>query len=100
MAKKEQNKFARLIWSVIEEDIFKDELVLDFHSFVFTFLPGDTILFPRNQLTSLLPYFDLQEELPIDIARLKIEEAISIIRPIGKISTPLPQKTWIPLNKW
>lgn len=156
MAKKEQNKFARLIWSVIEEDIFKDELVLDFHSFVrilsgemkvvqadnaYTFLPGDTILFPRNQLASvikrpregkpykalvvgltteqlqqyyakhtfskplqytvatqpfkphpllesffasLLPYFDLQEELPRDIARLKIEEAISIIRTIGK----------------
>jgi AraC family transcriptional regulator, exoenzyme S synthesis regulatory protein ExsA len=156
MAEKKQNKFAKLIWAVIEEDIFKDDLVLDFHSFVrilsgemkvvqaqstYTFLPGDTILFPRNQLasvikrpkegkpykaivlglttahlqqyyskitfkkpllhsaqtqlftphpllesyfSSLLPYFDLEDELPTDIAHLKMEEAISIIRTLGR----------------
>jgi AraC-like DNA-binding protein len=156
MAKKEQNRFAKLIWAVLEENIFQDELILDFHSFVrilsgemkvvqagksYTFLAGDTILFPRNQLASvikspkdgkpykaivlgfttdqlrqyyskisfrkpvkysgetqhfsphpllesffvsLLPYFDLQEELPLHIAQLKIEEAISILRMTGK----------------
>lgn len=156
MARREQSKFTDLIWAVVEEDIYKDELVLDFHSFVrilsgemkvvqadhsYTFLAGDTVLFPRNQLSavikkpkdgkpykaiclglrteqlqqyyakisfrkpllysaqtqlfqphplldsyfsSLLPYFELQEELPSDIARLKVEEGISIIRTIGE----------------
>jgi AraC-like DNA-binding protein len=156
MATKLENRFARMIWTVTEEVLFKDELMLDFHSFVrvlsgemkviqadqsYTFLAGDTILFPRHQLSSvikkprdgrpykaivlafttaqlqhyyaktsftrplhysqqiqqfqfhplldsffasLVPYFDLQNELPLPIAQLKAEEAISIIRSIGE----------------
>ncbi|MVM33860.1 helix-turn-helix domain-containing protein [Spirosoma sp. HMF4905] len=156
MATKHENRFANMIWAVTEEAIFKDEIVLDFHSFVrilsgemkvvqadqsYTFLPGDTILFPRHQLSSVIkkprdgkpykaivlalttaqlqqyyskttftrplhysgqtqplgshplldsffasviPYFNLQDQLPLTIAQLKIEEAISIIRSISK----------------
>ncbi len=35
-------------------------------------------------LASLIPYFDLGEQLPADIAHIKIEEAISILRSIDK----------------
>ena len=35
-------------------------------------------------LASLIPYFDLKEKLPPDIAAIKIEEAISILRSIDK----------------
>lgn len=35
-------------------------------------------------LASLIPYFELQEDLPPDIAAIKIEEAISILRSIDK----------------
>lgn len=35
-------------------------------------------------LASLIPYFDLGENLPQDIANIKIEEAISILRAIDK----------------
>lgn len=35
-------------------------------------------------LASLIPYFDLGENLPLEIADLKIEEAISILRSIDK----------------
>ena len=35
-------------------------------------------------LASLIPYFDLGENLPPDIANIKIEEAISILRAIDK----------------
>ena len=35
-------------------------------------------------LASLIPYFDLGENLPLDIAAIKIEEAISILRSIDK----------------
>lgn len=35
-------------------------------------------------LASLIPYFDLQENLPPDIAAIKIEEAISILRTADK----------------
>ncbi|WP_295719224.1 AraC family transcriptional regulator [Mucilaginibacter sp.] len=35
-------------------------------------------------LASLIPYFDLGENLPSDIAAIKIEEAISILRTIDK----------------
>ena len=35
-------------------------------------------------LASLIPYFDLEEELPEKIASIKIEEAISILRTIDK----------------
>jgi AraC-like DNA-binding protein len=36
----------------------------------------------KSCLVSLIPYFDLGENLPPDIAALKIEEAISIVRSI------------------
>jgi AraC-like DNA-binding protein len=35
-------------------------------------------------LASLIPYFDLGDDLPADIAAIKIEEAISILRSIDK----------------
>ncbi|QEC76694.1 helix-turn-helix domain-containing protein [Mucilaginibacter ginsenosidivorax] len=35
-------------------------------------------------LASLIPYFDLGESLPADLAHIKIEEAISILRAIDK----------------
>ena len=35
-------------------------------------------------LASLIPYFDLGQELPTDIAHIKIDEAISILRAIDK----------------
>jgi AraC-like DNA-binding protein len=153
MAVQQPFPFARMIWTVIEEKFFKDEIILEFHSFVriisgemkviqadrsYTFGAGSTLLFPRNQLsavikqpkdgrsykavvlglsverlkafyaknqpvlssrpvthqvrifdghpllesffTSLLPYFDLEQELPESVAALKVEEAISILR--------------------
>jgi AraC-like DNA-binding protein len=152
MAKQNFNPFTNIVWTVTEEDIFKDEMILEFHSFVriisgemkvvqaeksYLFGAGDTLLFPRNQLsavikqpkdgqpykaivlgltserlkefyakhtlqpiqplthktrkfgphplldgffTSLASYFELEDELPLDIARLKLEEGISILR--------------------
>lgn len=38
----------------------------------------------QSCLASLIPYFDLGDQLPEDIARIKIEEAISILRSIDK----------------
>lgn len=38
----------------------------------------------QSCMASLIPYFDLGEDLPADIASLKIEEAISILRSIDK----------------
>lgn len=38
----------------------------------------------QSCLASLIPYFDLGENLPLDIADIKIEEAISILRSIDK----------------
>lgn len=35
-------------------------------------------------MASLIPYFDLEENLPADIASIKIEEAISILRSIDR----------------
>jgi AraC-like DNA-binding protein len=153
MAVQQPFPFARMIWTVIEEKFFKDEIILEFHSFVrivsgemkviqadrsYTFGAGSTLLFPRNQLsavikqpkdgrpykavvlgltverlkafyaknhpvlterpvthqvrifdghpllesffTSLLPYFDLEQQLPESVASLKEEEAIAILR--------------------
>lgn len=40
--------------------------------------------FLQSFLASLIPYFDLQEQFPEDIAWLKITEAISILRTIDK----------------
>ncbi|MEO3406957.1 AraC family transcriptional regulator [Mucilaginibacter sp. CAU 1740] len=38
----------------------------------------------QSCLASLIPYFDLGEDLPKDVADIKIEEAISILRSIDK----------------
>jgi AraC-like DNA-binding protein len=38
----------------------------------------------KSCLASLIPYFDLEESLPADIASIKIEEAISILRSIDR----------------
>jgi AraC-like DNA-binding protein len=51
---------------------------------------GDKIIsfdqhpFLQSYLASLIPYFDLQDQFPEDIAWLKITEAISILRTIDK----------------
>ncbi|TCC97160.1 helix-turn-helix domain-containing protein [Pedobacter hiemivivus] len=156
MAEQYRNKFTDIVWFVTEDKLFKDEIILEFHSFVriisgemkviqadksYLFAAGDTLLFPRNQLSavikrpkdgrpykavvfglaierlktyytkhkfystspheqkvkvydphpllesffvSLLPYFDLKERLPEDIATIKMEEGISILRSIDK----------------
>jgi len=156
MAGKQQNKYAEILLSCIEENYFEDEVILEHHSFArvisgemkviqadksYRFGPGDTLLFPRNQLStliknpkdgqpykavvisltpkrlkefytqnpiqftepaaqkirtfekhpllesffaSLVPYFDLESELPEKIISVKIEEAISILRTIDE----------------
>lgn len=38
----------------------------------------------KSYLASIIPYFELGEQLPADIAAIKIEEAISILRAIDK----------------
>ena len=154
MTQQQRNNYAEIVLSCIEEKYFKNEIVLEDHSFVkilsgemkiiqadstFSFGPGDMLLFPRNQLstiikypkdgrsyksvvmtltedrlkrfytknpiksaeqskhrilpfekhpllesffTSLLPYFDLETELPEKLSSLKIEEALTILRTI------------------
>lgn len=156
MTKKEQNKFAEIVLACIEEKYFKDEIVLEHHSFVriisgemkvvqadssFTFGAGDILLLPRNQLAtyikypkdgrpyksvvmtfkterlkdyytansiqltqphthkirtfekhpllesffaSLMPYFELENELPEKLVSVKIEEALTILRTIDR----------------
>ncbi len=71
MADKRQNKYAEVVLSCIEEKYFRDEIVLEHHSLVriisgemkvvqadnaFIFGAGDTLLFPRNQLSTLIKY--------------------------------------------
>ena len=71
MAQKQQNKYAEIVLSCIEEKYFKDEIILEHHSLVrvisgemkviqadrtYTFGAGDTLLFPRNQLSTLIKY--------------------------------------------
>jgi AraC-like DNA-binding protein len=152
MARQNFNKFTDLVWSVTEEGIYKDDLSLEFHSFVliisgemkiiqadrsYVFGAGSMLLFPRNQISavikqpkderpykavvfgltverlkefytkekpkldvspelsvrilseqpllksffsSIIPYFELEKKLPENIAKLKFEEAISILR--------------------
>lgn len=152
MAVKQQNKYAEVVLACIEDKYFKDEIILEHHSIVriisgemkvvqadntYVFSAGDTLLFPRNQLstlikypkegriyqsivmtlttqrlkefytssplllskphthkirqfdrnpllesffTSLLPYFDLNKELPERIAAIKLEEVITVLR--------------------
>lgn len=156
MAGKLQSEYAEILLSCIEEKYFKDEIVLEHHSFAriisgemkviqaektYTFSSGDTLLFPCNQLStliknpkdgqpykavvifftpkrlkefytknpieltesyahkiktfekhpllesffaSLIPYFDLESELPEKIVSIKIEEALTILRTIDK----------------
>ena len=156
MAKQEKNKYAEIVLACIEEKYFKDEIVLEHHSFIriisgemkvvqadssFTFGAGDTLLIPRNELStyikypkdgrpyksmvmtltterlkrfytknpiklsephthkirtfdkhpllesffaSIVPYFDLSDELPEKIISVKIEEALTILRTIDK----------------
>jgi hypothetical protein len=69
MAGKQQNEYAEILLSCIEEKYFKNEIVLEHHSFAriisgemkviqadktYTFGPGDTLLFPSNQLSTLI----------------------------------------------
>nr|ARK13831.1 AraC family transcriptional regulator [Fibrella sp. ES10-3-2-2] len=156
MAGKQQSDYAEILLSCIEERQFKDEIALEHHSFArvvsgemkviqadktYTFGPGDTLLFPAKQLStliknpkdgrpykavvifftpqrlnafytnhpiqftephthairtfekdpllesffsSLIPYFDLERELPEKIVAIKIEEALTILRLIDK----------------
>lgn len=156
MAGQQQSEYAEILLSCIEEKYFKDEIALEHHSFArivsgemkviqadktFTFVTGDTLLFPSNQLStlikspkngqpykaivifftpkrlkefycnnpiqhsephthkiktykkhpmlesffaSLIPYFDLESELPEKIISIKIEEALTILRSIDK----------------
>ncbi|KMQ68781.1 AraC family transcriptional regulator [Chryseobacterium sp. FH2] len=156
MADKQQNKYAEIVLSCIEEKYFKDEIILEYHSFIriisgemkviqadssFTFGAGDTLLIPRNELStyikypkdgrpyksvvmtltterlkrfytknpiqlsephthkirtfdkhpllesffaSIIPYFDLSDELPEKIISVKIEEALTILRTTDK----------------
>lgn len=150
----QQSEYAEILLSCIEEKYFKDEIALEHHSFAriisgemkviqadksYTFGPGETLLFPRNQLStliknpknglpykavvifftpkrlkefytkntiqltaphihkiktfathpllesffaSLIPYFDLESDLPEKIISIKIEEALTILRSI------------------
>lgn len=156
MAEKKQNNYAEIVLACIEEKYFKDEIVLEHHSFVkiisgemkiiladqtHTFGAGDMLLFPRNQLctlikypkdgrnyksvvmtltteklktfftknpirsaeqhqqkiltfqksplldsffSSIIPYFELESELPEKITALKIEEILIILRSIDQ----------------
>jgi len=156
MAGKQQSEYAEILLSCIEEKYFKDEIALEHHSFAriisgemkviqadksYTFGPGETLLFPANQLStliknpknglpykavvifftperlktfytknpiqftsththkiktfeknpllesffaSLIPYFDLESELPEEIVSIKLEEALTILRVIDK----------------
>jgi AraC-like DNA-binding protein len=69
MAGKQQSKYAEILLSCIEEKYFKDEIALEHHSFAriisgemkviqadktYTFGSGDTLLFPCNQLSTLI----------------------------------------------
>ncbi len=152
MSGKEQSEYAEILLSCIEEKYFKDEIAMEHHSFAriisgemkvvqadrsYLFGPGDTLLFPSNQLStliknpkdglpykaiviffrpdrlkefyadnapqftevhnhqvktyekhpmlesffaSLIPYYDLESQLPEKIISVKIEEAITILR--------------------
>lgn len=69
MAGIQQSKYAEILLSCIEEKYYEDEVSLAYHSFSrvvsgemkviqgdksYTFGPGDTLLFPRNQLSTLI----------------------------------------------
>jgi AraC-like DNA-binding protein len=154
MAEQQQNPFVEIVFSCVEDKFYKDEIVLDHHSFTrvitgemkiiqadstFMLGPGSTFLYPRNQpatvikypahgqpfqsvsmkltherlkefytrntldtslprtdkirhfethpllesfFASILPYFDMPSELPPNMANVKLEEAITILRSI------------------
>jgi AraC-like DNA-binding protein len=156
MEKRLKNPLAEIVVTCLEEKYLRNEVMLDDHCFVRIisgevkiilsdtsqiFGPGDTILFPRRQLStviqypkdsqaykcvlikfkrdrlkdyysrsrakksierlpaikayekhpliesyfaSLLPYFELQDELPEKLLALKVEEAITILRTIDE----------------
>ena len=63
MAQQHPNKFTDIVWIVTEDKLFKDEIILEFHSFVkiisgemkvvqadrsYLFAAGDTLLFPTT----------------------------------------------------
>lgn len=69
MSGKQQNEYAEILLSCIEEKYFKDEIALEHHSFAriisgemkviqadktYIFGAGDTLLFPCNQLSTLI----------------------------------------------
>lgn len=69
MAKQNISKFTDLVWTVTEEGIYKDDLSLDFHSFVliisgemkiiqanksYVFGAESMLLFPRNQISAVI----------------------------------------------
>jgi AraC-like DNA-binding protein len=154
MEKKLRNPSAEVVLACLEEKYLKNEVMLEYHCFVriisgalkiispdtsLLFGPGDTILFPRRQLStiiqypkdnkpyqcvlillredrlkeyysrnmakeaierlpiarsydrhpllesyfaSLMPYFELENELPERLLALKVEEALTILRTI------------------
>lgn len=156
MAGQQPSEYAEILLSCTEEKYFKEEIALEYHSFAriisgemkaiqadktYIFGPGDTLLFPCNQVStliknpkdgqpykaivifftpkrlkefytknpieftaphspkiktfkkhpmlesffsSLIPYFDLESELPEKIISIKIEEALTILRSIDK----------------
>jgi AraC-like DNA-binding protein len=156
MAERQINKYAEIVLACSEDHHYRGEIVLEDHSLVriisgelkvvqadrsHTFGAGDTLLFPRNQLSTLikyskdgrpykavimrltnahlreyytknkiellqpyshgilpfdkspllesffasvLPYFELEEQLPERLVLVKIEEAIEILRSINK----------------
>lgn len=157
MAKKQINNNAEIVFTCSEAFHYKGEIIVEEHSLVrvisgelkviqadktYTFSAGETHLFPRNQLatlikyekdglpykaivvkltnailrefygnrkietfqtfktdkiipltksplldsffTSVLPYFELDYKLPPELSKLKIQEAITILRTISK----------------
>ncbi len=71
MAEKHINRFAEIVLACTEDRYYKREIVLEDHSLVriisgelkviqadstYTFGSGDTLLFPRNQLSTLIKY--------------------------------------------
>jgi AraC-like DNA-binding protein len=111
MAKLEKYKNVDIIWTVKEDKIFKDEIILEFHSFVrilsgemkviqadksYTFGEGSTMLFPRNQLSAVIkqakdgkPYKALV--LGLSVERLKAYYGKNVV----KLAGPIDQKVRI-----
>lgn len=71
MAEVQQNNFVEIVLACFEDQPFQGEIVLEHHSLIrivsgemkvvqadrsYTFSAGDTLLFPRNQLSTLIKY--------------------------------------------